>query len=366
MWWLLLACGNPTPELVPGVLLVTIDTWRADHLTAKLTPEAWHVATTGARFENAYTTIGLTTPAHASLFTGKTPAEHGLRGNNHHGYTLDLSHQTVAEIYKEQGWSTAAFVSAFPAGPEGGIQQGFEVFNGPSEGERTTDETLAKATAWLESQTKPWFLWVHAYDPHGPYENADVNGEKSAYAKEVTSADKKLGPLTRAVLNAGGSVALTSDHGEVLDEEICQWQHERSSSDHVLRIPLVLAGPKVTPGTYTERVGITDLFSTLLELGNLNVPPASQSQSLLSPQHREIWLAESGLCESDCSPGCSPTGFTGKDLVAIGDSGRLTLRPGKGYEGDLKLKSALDDYTAPKLPVGDKNLSQGRALGYVD
>jgi hypothetical protein len=161
-------------------------------------------------------------------------------------------------------------------------------------------------------------------------------------------------------------VVLTSDHGEVLDEEICQWQHERSSSDNVLRIPMVLAGPKVTPGTYTERVGIIDLFSTLLELGNLKVPPGTQSQSLLSPKHRDIWLAESGLCESDCSPGCSPTGFAGKDLVAIGDNGRLTLRPGKGYEGEIKLKSALVDYAAPKLPAGDKNLSQGRALGYVD
>ena len=366
MWWLLLACGNPTPELVPGVLLVTVDTWRADHLSETLTPEAWHLATNGARFENAYTTIGLTTPAHASLFTGKTPAEHGLRGNNHHGYALDPSHQTVAEIYKEQGWSTAAFVSAFPAGPEGGLQQGFEVFNGPTEGERTTEETLSNATAWLQSQTKPWFLWVHAYDPHGPYENAGPNGERAAYAEEVTSADKKLGPLTRAVLNAGGSVALTSEHGEVLDEETCRWQHERSSSDHVLRIPLVLAGPKITPGVYTERVGITDLFATLLELGNLIVPSASPSQSLLSPQHRTVWLAESGLCESDCSPGCSPPGFTGKDLVAIGDGGRLTLRPGKGYEGDLELKPAIDNYAAPALPVGDKNLSQGRALGYID
>jgi arylsulfatase A-like enzyme len=368
MWWLLLACGSPEPAFAPGVLLVTVDTWRADHLSEAISPEAWDLAQRGARFENAYTTIGLTTPAHASLFTGKTPPEHGLRANNHHGYRLAESHLTLAEVFSAKNWATGAFVSAYPAGPAGGLDQGFAVFDGPEEGERSTAETLALARQWLEDQKQPWFLWVHAYDPHGPYTptQADSGGEKAAYAAEVRTADRLLGPLYREVLAAGGWVALSSDHGEVLDEETCQWQHERSSSDEVLRIPLVLAGPGIAPAVHSERVGITDLFPTLLAMAGIQPPEGQQGQSLLQPQHRPIWLAESGLCEPDCSPGCAPDGVLGKDRVVLGDQGRLRIRPGAGLEGNTSLAHHLEAYPAPALPEGTSQNALGQALGYTD
>lgn len=366
MLWLLLACSNPVPDLPPGVLLITVDTWRADHLTAEITPVAWRLTQSGARFTNAFTTIGLTSPAHASLFTGKTPPEHGMRGNNHHGYTLDLTHQTVAEEFQAKGWATAAFVSAYPAGPTGGLDQGFSVFDGPTQGDRATKLTLKMADEWLGKQRDNWFMWVHTYDPHGPYQGSKILGEKRAYAQEVSASDAQIGPLVQRVLAAGGSVVLTSDHGEVLDEESCNWQHERSSSDTVFRIPLVLVGPKVKPGVYGERVGITDLYATLLEMGGLAPSQPVDSHSLLDPQHRELWFAESGLCEPDCSVGCSPSGFLGKDRVALGDAGRLVFRPGRGFVGVHAMKASLADYPAPELPNQMKNKAQGRALGYTD
>jgi len=366
MWWLLLACSKPPPATPPGVLLITIDTWRGDHLTETLTPNAWKIGQLGARYENAFTTIGLTSPAHASLFTGKTPPEHGMRGNNHHGYDLALSHKTIAEIYQESGWATGAFVSAYPAGPTGGMDQGFQQFDGPTAGERSSELTMARAEEWLKEQRSPWFLWIHTYGPHGPYKGAKEIGEKAAYAAEVNADDALIGPITQQVLAAGGSVLVTSDHGEILDEEDCNWQHERSSADAVFRIPLVIAGPKVIPGVYGERVGIVDVFSTLLELGGLKKDPSLSSSGLLPPQHRPLWIAESGLCESACSPGCSPEGFLGKDLVAIADAGRLTYRPGRGYTGNLDLKPTLQAYGSPTAPPATPNNAESRALGYMD
>ena len=357
----------------PGILLVTVDTWRADHLTESISPEAFSLAQNGRHFKTAYTTIGLTTPAHASLFTGLLPPEHGLRGNNHHGYELAPSFTTLAELFSANGWSTGAFVSAFPAGPSGGLAQGFQVFDGPDAGERPTAATLKNARMWLAEQEGPWFLWVHAYDPHGPYtppEHAitseDPSGEKGAYAGEIRGADKILGPLYREVLANDGWVALTSDHGEVLDEEICHWQHERSSSDAVLRIPLVLAGPDIDAQTIEFPVGITDLFPTLLAWAGIADPGGHQGHNLMNPRQRDRWFAESGLCEPDCSPGCEPAGFLGKDRVRIQADTRTVLRPGTAAAREPSITTQFLDYGAPEAPTHSTDAAQGEALGYLD
>jgi len=373
MLWLLLACSKPAPPIPPGILLVTVDTWRADHFSEHFSPEAWNVAQKGLRFENAYTTIGLTTPAHASLFTGLYPAEHGLRANNHHGYVLNPEYLTLAESLKSKGWSTGAFVSAYPAGPEGGLDQGFEVFDGPDQGERPTQTTLATARKWLSQQEGPWFLWVHAYEPHGPYtppkamqSKADGKGEKGAYAGEVRWADHMLGPLYREVLASDGWVVVTSDHGEVLDEEPCNWQHERSSGEGVLRIPLAIAGPGIDVDIRKDPVSIIDLFPSIHTIAKIPDPGGHQAQDLLAPVKREVWYAESGLCEPDCSPGCSPKGILGKDLVALSPDGQLQLRPGRGFEGRSELKPQLESYGKPDAPTESPQIEQGRALGYLD
>ena len=351
------------------MLLITVDTWRADHLSAELSPEAWGVGERGARFTDAWSPIGLTTASHASLLTGELPPQHGVRANNHHGFTLAPEAVTLAERFSEAGFATAAFVSAWPAGPEGGLDQGFDSFSGPDSGERPTAETLAEARAWLEEQDRPWLLWVHAYDPHGPYQPSErdlraVGGGSSdaqRYRGEVHQADRLLGPLAREVLARSGTVVWTSDHGEVLDEERCGVQHERSSSEQVLRVPLVAAGLGIQAGVVDRRVGLTDVAPTLAKAWG--VP---ETRPGLFEVDRTVWVGESGLCDPDCASGCSPPGVLGKDLVVHGPSSRLIQRPGVGWLGDRSLEEHLAGYAPPTEDPQDNNAEKVRALGYQD
>lgn len=349
----------------PGVLLVTIDTWRADHI--EHAPNV--LALDGIRYTNAWTPIGLTTPAHASLLTGRLPPQHGLRANNHHGYALDASEVTLAERFQEAGYATAAFVSAWPAGPEGGMDQGFDRFSGPDSGERPTAETVAQATAWLDAQTGPWMLWVHAYDPHGPYvpsaqDLASAGGgddDRARYAGEVRQADRLLSPVLERGVRSGSVILVTSDHGEVLDEERCGVQHERSASDHVLRVPMVLAGPGLSAAVDDRRVGLTDVMPTLLHEAGLPDPRPD-----LRTVERGVWVGESGLCDPECASQCDPVGVMGKDRVVIGPSSRYTERPGRPPFGDAALAPHLDAYGPPALPTGSVQTEQARALGYIE
>lgn len=371
----LTACGeDPGP---PGVLIITIDTWRADHLSAELTPNLHGLAAGGLQLHNAWSPIGLTTAAHASLFTGLLPPEHGLRGNNHHGYRLAESHQTLAEQVKAQGWATGAFVSSYPAGPEGGLHQGFDTSSAPESGERPTAETVGLARAWLSAQAGPWMMWVHTNDPHGPYapdaaDLAAVGGgddDKARYRGEVHQADRLLGPLIAEAQARGALIIVTADHGEVHAEERCGWQHERSSSPVVLRVPLVIAGPGVPQGRRDGLVGLTDLAPTALSWAKLPPLPSAGGLDLLAGDDpsRALWAAESGLCDPECTPGCAPAGFLGKDRIVYGSEGGLyVIRPGFGEFGDRDLASGLQSYDLPAEPPASPDADQARALGYVD
>lgn len=359
--WLLLCCSRPPKA--PGVLLVTLDTWRADHFSPELTPEAWDLGERGARFRDAWSPIGLTTPAHATILTGHMPPEHGLRANNHHGYALGGDEVTLAERFQEAGYATAAFVSAYPAGPEGGMAQGFEHFSGPEASERPTAETLSEARAWLDQQGGPWFLWLHAYDPHGPYEPIGWDGEDSdpaRYAGEVRQADRLLGPFVREAMARGSTVLWTSDHGEVLAEEKCGVQHERSSSEVVLRVPLVVAGPGVPGGAVDRRVGLSEVMPTLLHLAGLEDPRED-----LFTIDREVWVGESGLCDPNCTAGCAPEGVLGKDRVVYGETS-LIDRPGVGLLGDESLAPHLAGWAVPSGPTGTVDEERAKALGYME
>jgi arylsulfatase A-like enzyme len=367
---LLGGCSRPLP---PGVLLVTVDTWRADHFTQVLAPNAWALAEEGQRYTNAWTPIGLTTAAHASLLTGLLPPDHGLRGNNHHGYRLDERFTTVAEVFSAAGFDTAAFVSAWPAGPEGGMDQGFDTFDGPDQGERPTQVAVEGALEWLDERQGPWFLWVHAYDPHGPYlppeEFLEALGggraDQTRYAAEVMAADAALAPLYKRARKGGAGIVITSDHGEVHQEETCGWQHERSSAEVVLRVPLAVIGEGFKPGTSDARVGLTDLFPTLLKLGGVVDRGGHTGQALPRPG-RLVWIAESGMCDPHCAPGCEPFGFEGKDRVVYGPDAVWLDRPGTRPHGDdPSLAMWLDNYARAALPDQRPEIEQGRALGYT-
>jgi hypothetical protein len=336
--------------------LITLDTWRADHWTADRSPALWALATDGERYTAAYAPIGLTSPSHATMLTGRMPWEHGMEANNHHGYTLSPAVQTLAEAHPD--WDTAAFVSAYPAGPNGGLSRGFRRFDAPEAGERPGEAAVAGATEWLgdHAPTEGGLLWVHLYEPHGPYVG-EGQTDTERYAEEVRRADGLLAPLIQALRARGATIVVAADHGEVLLEETCGRQHERSASEAVLRVPLLRWAPGRAP-----RVdgGLRSLADVPALLAGDDPPP------------RPYIIAESGLCEPACAPGCSPPGLQGRDRLIIGPAGRVRSRPGVGIqvegeppvgvEAAAALLAALPPVPAPGSPEEAEAL---RLLGYT-
>ena len=226
IWWVsvwagLVGCSGSAPlkgaQGPPVVALVTIDTWRLDHFRADLTPRIWTLAKGGERYTQAWSPIGLTSPAHATMLTGKQPWEHGMEANNHHGFRLPAEVPRVLDHPEFDGIAKGAFVSAWPAGPAGGLDRGFDVFDGPESGERPGKVTVDRALEWLPTDA-PAFIWVHVYEPHGPYEGLGAT-DAERYAEEVRKADKLLTPLLDALEARGSLIVVAADHGEVLLEE---------------------------------------------------------------------------------------------------------------------------------------------------
>lgn len=347
-----LACTRPPAERPAGppvTALITIDTWRHDHFSPQHSPNLWALAQQGVRYDNAWSPIGLTSPAHATMLTGLMPWEHGLRANNHHGYSLRTD---VALVQDQLDLPAGAFVSAFPAGPDGGLDRGFDVFDGPESGERPGAVAVQHALAWLPAD-RGAFLWVHLYEPHGPYEGQGAS-DSERYAEEVATADAALAPLLAVLTARGSRIVVAADHGEIMLEEPCGWQHERSTAAQVLRVPLFSWAPGQAPAVVHDLVGLAD------------VPALLRGQVPASRQH---WLAESGMCEQSCAPGCAPTGLAGRDVVGVDAGGRWVHRPGKGSWAEGQPAAGLQALVeaVPPVPPPEGALPEEAAvLGYVD
>lgn len=355
----LIACqfsSEPPAEVVgavgvthPVVALITIDTWRSDHLSEAHTPAIWSLAQEGERYTQAFSPMGLTTPAHATMLTGMSPWEHGLEGNNHHGYALKDDVSLLPERF--EGWASGAFVSAYPAGPAGGLDKGWDRFDGPEVGERSGEVAVQAALDWLPTD-RPALLWVHVYEPHGPYLGSGMT-ERARYAEEVRRADAIVAPLLERLRDRGATIVVTSDHGEVLDEERCSYQHERSISDHVLHVPMVRWSPGIVPRVTDDLIGLSDV-------------PALLEGAAVAP--RKHWLAQSGMCEADCAPGCSPVGLSGRDAVVIDPGGKWVERPGRGRFslGKPSPQNAALLAQIPGLKEAESEATdQAKSLGYI-
>jgi arylsulfatase A-like enzyme len=322
------ACGG-APDPRPNVLLVTLDTTRADRLGCygyprETSPVIDALAAEGVRFEQALSSSAVTPVAHASLFTGLFPDRHGLRvfaGESPD--RLGAEPPVLAEAFRAGGWSTGAFVSAFTASQQFGLDRGFEVFDADFEGsreggatgamrrarglqwldqpavsvQRRADATTDRALAWLRDRDGPFFLWVHYFDPHDPWlvPPADVLSDFGVspgdpdpklvhYDPEVFFMDRELGRLVAALREDGRLahtlVALVSDHGQGLGDH--GWLLHGVLYQEQLRAPLVLRGPGLPAGlTVPAFVRTVDLFPTLLELAGLPPSPDVQGRSLL-------------------------------------------------------------------------------------
>jgi choline-sulfatase len=276
-----------------NLVLVTIDTLRADRLgcygyARAETPNLDAVAKSGALFETAVTQTPLTTPSHASMFTGLYPTVHKVRDTG--GFILQTPHKTLAEILQQQGWETAAFVGSSVVGRHFGLNRGFTVFDdempksdprsaATENPERRAGEVVERATTWLTSQShRPFFLWVHVYDPHFPYDPPSPFREKyrdRPYDGEVAYTDRELGRLFAALARKSPEntlVAVLSDHGESLAEH-GEYTHGIFLYDSTLRIALLLVGPGVPKGLRVkQQAQIVDLLPTVLDLMGVQAP----------------------------------------------------------------------------------------------
>ena len=269
----------------PDILLVTIDTFRADRLGRGFTPAIDALAARGVRFTNARTTVPLTLPAHASLMTGQLPAVHGVREN---GATLPAAAPRLASILKSAGYATGGFVGAFVLDRRFGLAVGFDRYDDGVrrdpravdrlEAERPASGVMDAALEWLSTVQSSFFLWVHLYDPHIPYAPPDEFRRRAggdAYNGEIAYADAQVGRLLDAI--AGRSrdrapfVAILGDHGEGLGEH-GERTHGMLAYDTTLRIPLVVAGPGIAPGVNDEPTSIVDVMPTLLRLAGGTQP----------------------------------------------------------------------------------------------
>lgn len=302
------ACAHPppAPTAPTSVLLVTIDTLRADRLgcygdAAARTPNADALARAGVLFEAAYTPVPITLPAHASILTGLLPPAHGVRGNG--AFALGPGPATLAEAFKARGRRTAAFIGGFPLSRRFGTARGFDHYDDTVEktpgvhyefAERRGADVAAAAREWLAAQTGPVLVWVHLFDPHAPYDPPEAFRNGDPYRGEVASADAALGALLAAWDARPGPsvVALTADHGEAFGEH-GEESHSLFVYDTTLRVPLILRGAGLPSGRrVAAAVGLTDLAATLVELaggGGPTLPGRSLVAALQGPLRSSLY-----------------------------------------------------------------------------
>lgn len=301
----LLACGPARP---PNVLLVVVDTLRADHSSVygydrDTTPRLAAFGAEGAVFEQAYSPVGLTAPAHASLFTALHPLTHGLVRN---GLVLGDEHVTLAEYLAVRGYQTAGIASSFVLHHRFGLAQGFAYWDDsfePAEAtvsvaewegfaveegfDRRADHTARRAVQWLHerrSPEAPFFLFVHFFDPHAPYEPPSSHAGRfppasddarardvSAYDAEIAFTDDAIGELLDALdelhLARDTLALITADHGEGLMQR-GYMLHGLSVHEEELRVPLLVRWPgHIAAGRrIREPVSLLDLAPTIADL----------------------------------------------------------------------------------------------------
>ena len=292
-----------------NVLLITIDTLRGDALGSyggrAATPNLDRLAAEGVRFTFAHSHAVVTLPSHTSILTGRYPFEHGVRDNA--GFRLDDEAITLAEIAKQNGHATGAFVGAFPLDRQFGLAQGFDEYDDVggrevAQGdfaftERRAETVVSAARQWIGSQQGKWFTWVHVFDPHSSYAPPppyDSQYASDPYAGEVAYVDHALGALLETARSSPRTtlVIVTADHGEGLGEH-GEPSHGTFAYETTLRVPLIVAqvggGPTAEGAgrVSTASVRHIDIVPTIAELLQWTADTSLPGRSLLADEGAE-------------------------------------------------------------------------------
>jgi arylsulfatase A-like enzyme len=317
----LVSLGGCGGEPGPSIVLITVDTLRADALepyragaATAITPRISQLARDSTLFERAAAPMGLTRPSHFSIFTGRYPREHGVVNNQ---ISLPDSEQTIAELLQAEGYRTGAFVAVNLLGKGSGALQGFEHSAAPeTQLEWPAVEVVARATQWLDTlpTDAPFFLWLHLFDPHQPYDppgafrkNLDpalaarfpklgwsellqiakrnrghisaevVEHSKALYRAEIAAIDAPIGVLLDKVdalrPRDRSMIVFTADHGECFENGIF-FEHSECLFDGGIRVPLMVRhAPQFEAGLRVSQVvGNADIAPTILRAAGVSVP----------------------------------------------------------------------------------------------
>ena len=284
-----------------NLLLVTIDTLRADRVgayggRASLTPALDALAERGVRFDRAWSHAPMTLPSHVSILTGQLPPRHGVRNNG--AFRLASEPVTLAERLRAAGYRTGAFVGAFVLDARFGLNRGFDVYDDRYEQpepqasfhfvERRADLVLGAATNWIahapDPERRPWFAWVHLFDPHAPYAApAPFTSGRPPYDAEVAWTDSAFDAALRELTKQGHLsrtvVIVTADHGESLGDH-GETTHGLFAYDATLRVPFIVTGPGLAPKVVRTPVQHVDILPTLLDLVGVELPAGLDGRSL--------------------------------------------------------------------------------------
>ena len=297
-----------------NVLLITIDTLRSDRLSCYSdehlnTPNIDSLAERGILFTKAFAHTSTTLPSHANILFGTTPLHHGVHDNSN--FIIREKFLSAAEHLKKYDYATAAFIGAFPLDSRFGISQGFDLYDDDYDvrssktdlgKERKADIVVDRAISWLKEQNSLWFLWIHCWDPHDPYEPPEPfkkQFSKNPYDGEVAYVDHVLGRLFKYMeennLFDTSLIIFTGDHGESLGEHN-EETHGLFAYNSTIWIPLIISVPDLKPRKVKQYVSHIDIFPTICEVLDIEKPAFLHGTSLLPAlkgkklQKRAIYL----------------------------------------------------------------------------
>ncbi len=388
-----------------NVLLITIDTLRADWLSCYGsehldTPNIDSLSERGVLFSRAFANTSTTLPSHTNILLGTTPPYHGVHDNIN--YVVREGFLTLAEYLKDHDYYNGAFIGAFPLHAKFGLNQGFDTYDDEIDRlpfqdfmseERKGEVVIDRALSWLKKRNSPWFLWIHCWDPHEPYEPPEpylTQYKEHPYTGEVAYVDFFLGRffayLEESNLFEDTIVIFTGDHGESLGQH-GEKTHGFFAYNTTIWIPLIITSPGFEKRRVEQYVSHIDIFPTVCDILNIEKPSFLQGVSLvpalkgkkvsqrpiyfesLHPYYSKGWAPLRGFVFNKEKYIRSPIPEL-YDLGADFDEKKNLATKRKLDKFEKRLEKIMSDYISPESEraverLDNDSLEKLRSLGYV-